>query len=122
MGVAVTGGRGAERRRHVRRPAADLAWLRAARLRPGLDAAVVDLSPAGALVETATRLRPRMKTVLQLTADDAEVRASGEVVRAWVSAVAPGRGILYRGALRFDRQTVLPAGAPQDLRGRRAGA
>ena len=109
----MTGGRAAERRRHVRRPATDLAWLRAARLRPGLDAAVVDLSPGGALVETATRLRPRMKTVLQLTADGGEVRVPGEVVRAWVSAIASGRGILYRGALRFDRPADLPTGDGQ---------
>ena len=109
MGAPVTSGPAAERRRHVRRPATDLAWLRAVRLRPGLDAVAVDLSPGGALVETATRLRPRMKTVLQLTSDDGEMRASGEIVRAWVSAIVPGRGILYRGALRFDRPMDLPA-------------
>lgn len=108
----MTNGRTADRRRDVRRPAADLTWLRAARLRPGPDAVVIDLSSGGALVETATRLRPRMKTVLQLTAGEGEVRASGEVVRAWVSAVPPGGGILYRGALRFDRPAVLPTEKP----------
>ena len=50
-----------------------------------------------------------MKTALQLTASEGELRASGEVVRAWVSAIVPGRGILYRGALRFDRPMDLPA-------------
>ena len=109
MGAPMTSGPAVERRRHVRRPAGDLAWLRAVRLRPGLDAVAVDLSPGGALVETATRLRPRMKTVLQLTAGDRELRASGEIVRAWVSAIAPGRGVRYRGALRFDRPMDLPA-------------
>ena len=72
---------------------------------------MVDLSPGGALVETETRLRPRMKTVLQLKAGNGEMRASGEIVRAWVSAIVPGRGILYRGALRFDRRVDLPAGS-----------
>ena len=58
MGAPMTSRRVDERRRHGRRAAADLAWLRAVRLRPGLDAALVNLSPGGALVETETRLRP----------------------------------------------------------------
>ena len=103
---------GADRRRHVRLPAADLAWLQGVRLRPGLDAALVDLSPGGALGETGTRLRPRMKTELQLTTGGGQLRASGELVRAWVSAIVPGRGVRYRGALRFDRRLDLPAGNP----------
>lgn len=97
-----------ERRRHVRRLAADLGWLRAVRLRPRIEVVLMDLSAGGALVETATRLRPGMKTVLQLTTRNGELRAFGEVVRAWVSAIPPDRGVLYRGALRFDRPIDLP--------------
>ncbi len=108
----MTSGRAVERRRHVRRPAADLGWLEAARLRPGLGVVLVDLSPGGALVETATRLRPGTKTALQLTVSDGDLRVSGEVVRAWVSAIGRERGILYRGALRFDRPMDLPASRP----------
>lgn len=103
----MTGGR-AERRRHRRRPAGDAAWPRAARLQPGLEAVLVDLSPSGALVETATRLRPGMKTVLVLKTRDGELRAPAGVLRAWVSRILPDRGILYRGALRFDRPIDLP--------------
>lgn len=98
----------AERRRHARRPGAALGWLRVARLRPGLEAVLTDLSSGGARLETATRLRPGMKTVLQLSTTDGELRASGEVVRAWVSAIPPDRGVLYQGALRFDRAMALP--------------
>ena len=108
MGASLTSGPAVERRRHIRRPAAELGWLRAARLRPGLEAVLVDLSPGGALVETATRLRPGSKAVLQLTATGGELKVSGEVMRAWVSAIVPDRGVLYRGALRFDRRTDLP--------------
>lgn len=61
-------------------------------------------------METTTRLRPGMKTVLVLTTSDGELKASGEVVRAWVSAILPDRGVLYRGALRFDRAMTLPEG------------
>ena len=107
MGAPMTSRR-AERRRHVRRPAADPAWLRGARLRPGLDAALLDLSPGGALVETATRLRPGMKTLLHLKLRAGELSVPGEVVRAWVSAIEPDRGVLYRGAVRFDRPMDLP--------------
>lgn len=109
MGGPMTSGR-VERRRHVRRPVADLGWSRAARLRPGLEAAVMDLSLGGARVETGTRLRPGMKAVLQLTTTDGESRVSGEVVRAWVSAIHADRGVLYGGALRFDRAMARPDG------------
>ena len=116
MGGPMTNGR-TERRRHVRRPAADLGWLRGTRLRPGLEAVPTDLSCGGALVETTTRLRPGMKTVLVLTTTDGELQAPGEVVRAWVSAIAPDRGVLYRGALRFDRPMTLP----EEIDARRQG-
>ena len=103
----MTGGR-VERRRHPRRLAADLTWLRAVQLRPGLEALLVDISPGGALVETATRLRPGMKTVLRLSTTDGELRAPGEFVRAWVTAILPDRGPIYRGAVRFDLPMDLP--------------
>ena len=117
MGDPLTSGR-TERRRHVRRSGADLAWLRTARLRPGFEAVLADVSQGGALVETPTRLRPGLKTVLLLTTTDGELRASGEVVRAWVSAIPPDRGVLYRGALRFDRPMTLPEGSTLDSEGK----
>ena len=116
MGDPMTSGR-TERRRHVRRPGADLEWLRAARLRPGFEAVLTDVARGGALVETPTRLRPGLKAVLLLTTTDGELRASGEVVRAWVSAIPPDRGVLYRGALRFDQPMSLPGGIDARQRG-----
>lgn len=103
----MTGGR-VERRRDPRRLAADLTWLRAVSLRPGLEALLVDISPGGALVETTIRLRPGMKTVLRLSTTESELRASGEFVRAWVTAILPDRGLVYRGAVRFDSPMDLP--------------
>ncbi len=103
----MTGGR-VERRRDPRRIAADLTWLRAVRLQPGLEALLVDISPGGALVETTTRLRPGMKTVLRLSTTGSELRAPGEFVRAWVTAIPPDRGLVYRGAVRFDPPIDLP--------------
>ena len=109
MGSPMTG-RPAERRRHVRRPAPDLGWLRGARLRPGLEAVLVDISPGGALVETAARLRPGMKAALRLKTRDGDLEVPGRVVRAWVSAIRADRGVIYRGAVRFDRPADLPDG------------
>ncbi len=68
-------------------------------------------------METPTGLRPGAKAVLLLTTTDGELRVSGEVVRAWVSAIPPDRGVLYRGALRFDRPMTLPEGATLDSAG-----
>ena len=107
-----------ERRRHVRRPGTELGWLRGVRLRPGFEAVLTDVSRGGALVETPTRLRPGLKAVLLLTTAGGELRASGEVVRAWVSAIPPDRGVLYRGALRFDRPMTLPEGSTLDDKGK----
>ena len=116
MGGPMRSGR-AERRRHVRRPAAGLGWLRGAHLRPGLEVVLADLSRGGALVETPARLRPGMKTVLLLTTADGTLQASGVVVRAWVSAIVRDRGVLYRGALRFERPMTLPQGIDAQQRG-----
>ena len=117
MGDPMTNRR-TERRRHVRRPGANLGWLRAAHLRPGFEAVLADISSGGALVETPARLRPGLKAVLLLTTTGGELRASGEVLRAWVSAIPPDRGVLYRGALRFDRPMALPEGSTLDGAGK----
>ena len=101
-------GRRAERRGHVRRPAPDPGWLRGARLRSGSGAVLMDVSPGGTLLQTAARLRPGMRTVLQLKTRDGELRVPGEVVRAWVAAIQSDRGVIYRGAVRFDRPIDLP--------------
>ena len=91
-----------ERRRAIRRKRADLSWLRTLWLRPGFDAALVNLSTGGALVETPNRLRPGARTVLRLIGTSDSWTVSGSVSRAWVSSIAPEHGVVYRGALVFD--------------------
>ena len=49
-----------------------------------------------------------MKTVLRLSTTDGELQAPGEFVRAWVTAILPDRGLVYRGAVRFDPPLDLP--------------
>ena len=97
-----------DRRRAIRKEPAELPWLRELRLRPGLDAVLVNLSAGGALVETPTRLRPGTHTVLRLIGAGASWTVPGSVSRAWVAAIEPAHGVVYRGALVFDEAFDLP--------------
>ena len=91
-----------ERRQAIRRKRADLSWVRELWLRPGFDAALVNLSTGGALVETPHRLRPGARTVLRLIGTAGTWTVSGSVSRAWVASIEPEHGVVYRGALVFD--------------------
>ena len=97
-----------DRRRAIRRKRTELSWLRELRLRPGLDAVLVNLSAGGALVETPTRLRPGIHTVLLLTGAGASWTVPALVSRAWVAAIEPVHGVVYRGVLVFDEAFDLP--------------
>jgi hypothetical protein len=70
-------------------------------VRPGHAAVVVDVSPHGALIETAYRLLPG--TIVDLHVETADRRESvrGRVLRSVVAGVNAG-GISYRGAIGFD--------------------
>lgn len=80
----------------------------AAVVRPGLPVSVVAMSGLGALVESHTPIRPGARTELTLDAPDGRRWPVGvEVLRCWVSALAPMR---YRAALRFERRWVQGSG------------
>ena len=98
-----------DRRRAIRRKRAELSWLWGLRLWPGLDVALVNLSAGGALVETPTCLRPGTRTVLRLTGVAGSWTVSGSVSRSWVATIGPEHGVVYRGALVFDKALDLPA-------------
>ena len=98
-----------DRRRAIRRKRAELSWLWGLRLWPGLDAALVNLSAGGVLVETPTRLRPGARTVLRLTGAAGSWTVSGSVSRSWVAAIGAEHGVVYRSALVFDKPLDLPA-------------
>ena len=103
-----------ERRQAIRRQRTELSWLWELRLRPGFDAALVNLSAGGALVETPTRLRPGARTVLRLIGAMGSWTVSGWVSRAWVVAIDPEHGVVYRGALVFDEALDLSRAEPRD--------
>lgn len=67
-------------------------------MRPGLDVALVEISPAGALVESTGPIRPGARTDLALEAAPGARRVLAvEVLRCWVHGLAP---LLFRSALR----------------------
>ena len=98
-----------ERRASPRRTHRECRWLVAARLRPGREVHVLDLSSGGALVEAGVRLMPGAPFVLHLVGvDDSRHTIRGIVLRCHVSAVDESAGVRYRAALGFDRHFRVP--------------
>ncbi len=93
-----------ERRRSQRRDhPADHGFVRA-RVRPGHDATLVNVSEGGALLETTRRLLPGVTLELQLHGSDGAVLAvRGRVLRASVARVR-ATAVTYRGALAFEHK------------------
>jgi hypothetical protein len=80
----------------------------AARIRPGREVVIVDLSCDGALVEGPWRFRPlsRCDVHLQVTGQDVHLRA--RIVRCFVARIERQEPVRYRTALAFDRAVDLP--------------
>ncbi len=78
-------------------------WLGAARIWPGRDVTVVNVSTGGALVEGDARLAPGMSVDLQLTAPGGRLLVRGRVLRCYVSALGRHGVVRYRGAVVFER-------------------
>jgi PilZ domain-containing protein len=91
-----------ERRRTTRRRHLEDHGIREARVRSGSDAAVIDVSAGGALIETPRRLLPGAAIELQLISEAGRVAVRGRVLRCAVWRIRPG-SIWYRGAVAFDR-------------------
>ena len=100
-----------ERRGNLRHTRPEDHRIVAARVRPGYDALVVDVSASGMLIESNCRLLPGTKVELQLRQDaqadpQSETRQS-ETVRGRVLRSAIWRlrsnAVCYRGAIAFDR-------------------
>ena len=89
--------RGARRRRQV-----EDHGIVAARVRPGHAVSLIDVSEAGALVETDRRLLPGAPVELQFETPRHHAAVRGRVVRCAVSRVQSA-AICYRGAISFDR-------------------
>lgn len=73
-----------------------------ARVRPGYDVSVINVSAGGALVESGYRLLPGVVVELQLERAQRSATARGRVLRCSVSRLR-STSVSYRGAIAFDR-------------------
>ena len=97
-----------ERRRAPRKETLEEHGIRAARVRAGRDAAVLNVSAGGILIETLHRLLPGTTIELQLSVGHERAEVRGRVLRSAVSCLRHGR-VSYRGAIAFER-TLMAAG------------
>lgn len=79
-----------------------------ATLRPGCPVLVIDLSHAGAQVETSRPLRPGTRVHVRLVAEGWSLGVAALVLRCAVWHVHADDGVTYRGNLRFDECFALP--------------
>jgi hypothetical protein len=114
METGVTGA-APDRRRTRRRNRVDEHGIVRARVRPGQDVSVIDVSAGGALVESTHRLMPDARVELHLRRNTAEAEiVRGRVLRCRVSTLS-ATAVSYQGAILFDRP--LPWWADDDYRG-----
>lgn len=75
-----------------------------ANLRPGCTVALVDISAGGALVQAVRPLRPGARVHLQVTTPERRYAIAAHVLRCMVWSLDPLKGVIYRGALRFEER------------------
>ena len=90
-----------ERRMSPRRRTVAEHGIETARVRPGYEASVLDVSISGILIETMHRLLPGTTIELQLWLADRRTSIRGQVLRSTVASLCRGP-VLYRGAIAFD--------------------
>jgi hypothetical protein len=91
-----------DRRRTPRHDRVEEHGIVCARVRPGRDASLVDVSAGGALVETTHRLLPGTSVELQFETSGERTTIRGRVLRCAVASVRSS-SVCYRGAIGFDR-------------------
>jgi hypothetical protein len=79
----------------------------AARIRPGHDVQVLNLSSMGALIQSTARLAPNSKVELRLMGKRS-LSVRGRIVRSYVCAV-DAEVLFYRSAIAFDQKFDLSA-------------
>ena len=83
------------------RAIADLGILQA-RVRPGREVSVIDISAHGVLIETVLRLLPGRQIELQIERGNELMPVRGRVVRSHVARVHAS-SVSYRGAIGFEQ-------------------
>jgi hypothetical protein len=98
-----------DRRRAARLRTPDAHGIVAARIKPGKEVVIIDVSAGGALVETTHRLLPGAEVELHMETNRQRATVRGRVVRCHVERVGPA-AVSYRGGIHFD--ACLPWFAP----------
>ena len=70
-------------------------------VRPGREATVIDISPQGALIETAHRLLPNSAIELQLETPDRRTTVRGRLIRCCVARVFAS-AVRYQAGVHFE--------------------
>ena len=91
-----------ERRGMRRLEAREAHGIVSASVRPGHHARLIDVSAAGALIETSHRLLPGSSVELHVATGTDRASVRGQVLRCAVVRVRP-TWVCYRGAIAFDR-------------------
>lgn len=91
-----------ERRSAPRSRAVAEHGIETARVRPGREALVLNVSTGGILIETMHRLLPGAAIELQLWLADRRTAIRGHVLRSTVASLGRGGIVVYRGAIAFD--------------------
>jgi hypothetical protein len=91
----------ADRRRARRRRTIVDHGIVSARVRPGREASLLDVSAGGALVETTYRLLPGSSIELHVVTSERRASVRGGVLRSAVVGVRAA-GMCYRSAIGFD--------------------
>jgi PilZ domain len=92
-----------DRRRQPRRCGVDEHGVQSARVRPGIDVRLIDVSSEGAAIETAYQLLPGRRLTLQLSFATCVLAVRSAVLRCVVSHASIDR-IVYRGGLAFEQR------------------
>jgi len=91
----------ADRRRARRRQTINDHGIVSARVRPGREASILDVSAGGALVETTYRLLPGSSIELHVATNERRASVRGGVLRSAVVGVR-ATGMCYRSAIGFE--------------------
>ncbi len=89
-------------------------WVNRARIRPGRDVMLLDLSTGGARLEAAVRLLPGSRVELQLLTAEVPRVVACRVLRCWVSALSGEDRIRYTAAVGFDTRLAIPGEDPKN--------
>ena len=99
--TAAPSGRISDRRTALRRQTLEEHGIVHARVLPGKDVTIINVSARGALVETQYRLLPGSPVELLVEGDPGCATVRGRVLRCFVSGVRSAC-VSYRGAIAFD--------------------